>query len=84
MITAPDAALLRSTALTAERHRLARAMAGLMMTRYGQGGARGTQGGISVVSEDLTLGRHCEERSDAAIHTFFGGEMDCFAARNDD
>ena len=24
--------------------------------------------------------RHCEERSDEAIHTFFGGTMDCFAS----
>jgi len=23
--------------------------------------------------------RHCEERSDEAIHPFFGGSMDCFA-----
>jgi hypothetical protein len=33
----------------------------------------------------LTLLRHCEERSDEAIHTFLSGEaMDCFASlRND-
>jgi hypothetical protein len=24
--------------------------------------------------------RHCEERSDEAIHPFFRGEMDCFAS----
>src|SRR3954453_17052469 len=29
---------------------------------------------------ELKIGRHCEERSDEAIHAYFRGAMDCFAS----
>jgi hypothetical protein len=42
----------------------------------------GVLGGVHAIQfiAVITYCRHCEEQSDEAIHSFFAGAMDCFAA----